>query len=62
MDYINISDKWRGWIYVSIVFIMPTMTYLSETGRIGTAEMALVTAYVMAAAALARVNITPSGK
>ena len=57
---LNVPDKVRGWIYVSIVFLMPTMTYLSETGIIGTAEVALVTAYVMAAAMLARLNITPT--
>jgi hypothetical protein len=40
---LNIPDKVRGWIYVSIIFLMPTLTYLSETGIIGTAEVALVT-------------------
>jgi hypothetical protein len=44
---LNIPDKVRGWIYVSIVFLMPTQTYLSETDRIGTAEVTLGTAYVM---------------
>ena len=56
---LNIPDKVRGWIYVSIVFIQPTLTYLYATGRIGDAEMALGTAYTMAAAMLARLNITP---
>ena len=56
---INISDKLRGWIYISIVFIMPTMSYLSATERIGDAEVTLGTAYIMAAAMLARLNITP---
>lgn len=56
---LNVPDKVRGWIYVSIVFLMPTLAYLSETGRIGTAEVTLGTAYVMAAAMLARLNITP---
>jgi hypothetical protein len=38
---LNIPDNVRGWIYVSIIFLMPTLTYLSETDRIGTAEVAL---------------------
>lgn len=56
---LNIPDKVRGWIYVSIVFLMPTVTYLSATDRIGTEAVTLVTAYIMAAAMLARLNITP---
>jgi len=56
---LNIPDNVRGWIYVSIIFLMPTLTYLSETDRIGTAEVALASAYIMAAAMLARLNITP---
>lgn len=57
---LNIPSKVRGWIYVSIVFFTPTLAYLAETGIIGTAEVTLGTAYIMAAAMLARLNVTPN--
>lgn len=56
---LNIPDKIRGRIYVVLAFLSPTVFYLSETGRIGTAEVALFSAYASAAAMLARLNITP---
>lgn len=61
MEQFTVNDKIRGWLYVLLIFAAPTVTYLAETDVIGTAMVTLLTAYTMGVAALARINLTPSG-
>lgn len=60
MENFNLPDRVRGWLYVFTIFFTPTLTYLQETGKIGTAGFTLGMAYLTGIAILARLN-TPKG-